>query len=58
MQTEYSPLLCKIGAFVFHTFKIRNQKLHNKRYRIAVPPYVVSVLPLYTKQAIDAFGIN
>ena len=30
MQTEYSPLLCKIGAFVFHAFKIRNQILYNK----------------------------
>ena len=27
MQTEYSPLLCKIGVFVFHSFKIRKQTM-------------------------------
>ena len=58
MQTEYSPLLCNISAFVFHAFKIRNQILYNKWYCIAVPPNVVYVLPLYTRQAIDAFKTN
>ena len=54
METEYGPLLRKTGAFVFHAFKTRNQIIYNKWYCIAVPPYVVYVLPLYTRQAIDA----
>ena len=36
MQTEYSPLLCRIDAFVLHTFEIRNQISYNKWYCIAV----------------------
>ena len=47
-----------INLVVFHAFKIRNQILSNKLYCIAVPPYVVYVLPLYPRQATDAFGIN
>ena len=58
MQTEYNPLLYKIGAFVFHACKIRNRILYDKWYCIAVPPHVVYVLPLYTRQDIDAFGRN